>query len=631
MSTLSRVIFDPDITPPSTPGGVTATALSTSAIRITWNPCTDTGGSGLSGYRVLRSTTSGGSYSQVSQDLTVSSLSYDDTGLSASTQRFYRVVAFDGNANVSAQSPIVNATTQANPPAQTDSWWPNWPIMNATLLQGSASSTYLDPANHSMIADKDWVGIQSIYPTTSRIQARRDAMAAVRALQASPMRTRFFIYCQPRATFKTITNPGNNELEVNKELIDDPVKGRESWYVHRVNSPTIAGRVENEFDVNNHWQVNMAVLVGGLNSFGENYAFAYWKEWNLRWVIGADDLRPSLDGVFMDAVEQRPPPMSQNLGTLSITDHDFNGDGVADLRGVFSAASNAGGRMWSQGNMEFKAQYEARNPGKFVIPNSATWDTMYLDGDGAPSPMSSGVMYRQWEVILDETTSFSLGPRIASGGTSYFTQGGSASGYFRNYELQERHLKLDANIPAAIGRGAVLCHATAINRVPTQTDIEFVRTLSLLPLLTERGAPCVQQGGARPFSLDELLVELGNPIATRSMGTLNESTIAWTMRAADQSVGVARFYWARFEKGIVVARLDHPTLGVWPSSDAAVSCTLPAPGTGKKWQLLNAQTYVNPITGRATRNQTPTLNNGADVATVSLRPLHAMLVRLVNV
>jgi fibronectin type 3 domain-containing protein len=116
MSSLARVVFSPDTTPPTTPGSVTASALSQTAIRITWGAATDTGGSGLAGYRVYRSTTSTGTYSQIGADLTTASLSYDDTGLAAGTTRFYRIVAFDGNANVSSQSSTASATTQAANP-----------------------------------------------------------------------------------------------------------------------------------------------------------------------------------------------------------------------------------------------------------------------------------------------------------------------------------------------------------------------------------------------------------------------------------------------------------------------------------------------------------------------------------
>jgi hypothetical protein len=115
MSTLARVIFDPDTTPPSVPSSVAASAQSQTTIRVTWAASTDTGGSGLAGYRVYRSTTSGGTYAQVGSDLSVASLSFDDTSLSSGQTRYYRVTAVDGRGNESTRSAIVSATTQAVP------------------------------------------------------------------------------------------------------------------------------------------------------------------------------------------------------------------------------------------------------------------------------------------------------------------------------------------------------------------------------------------------------------------------------------------------------------------------------------------------------------------------------------
>lgn len=129
LSTLARVVFDPDTTPPSVPSNVSVTALSTSALRVTWNASTDTGGSSLAGYRVYRSTTLAGTYTQVGPDLTTASLAYDDTGLSAATTRFYKIAAFDGNSNVSAQSSAASGTTQGTSGAVT-------PSLTASRLSG---------------------------------------------------------------------------------------------------------------------------------------------------------------------------------------------------------------------------------------------------------------------------------------------------------------------------------------------------------------------------------------------------------------------------------------------------------------------------------------------------------------
>ncbi len=551
------------------------------------------------------------------------------TGLGSSTQYFVRLRGVDGaiSHNVSLPSNVVQQTTGSA--AGAAGFWPNWPIMNCNCVQGNS---LLTSSQYSMLADMDLVIFQSFYPTTARLQSRIAGILAIRALQSAPMFTRFFIYCQPRATLKTVTSPGNGELEINKALIEDGVKGNSNWIVHRVGDQTATGRVENEFTPASQWQCNMAVLVAGNNSLAENYAFAYCKEWNTKWVIGGDDIRTYLAGAFQDAVYQVPPPMFQNNGATSITDHDFNANGVADSRTDYSGGANAGGRFWAEGNLEFKAQFESRFPGKYLVVNSASWAGFAFNGSGSPPlPMNVWPYYRKWELALREVSNFNLGLRL-SGTTGYqYNGGGSASSFFRDYHAQEKCLKLDANMPAAIAKGAVLLQGNGQNRTPNQDDYEFVRACSLVALLVERGAPCIQLSGATPFSLDELLVKLGNPLSTRSMGTLNETTLSFTLRTADQTVGVAKFYWAEFEEGIVIWRGDNPAIAAWPSgAGAAVVCTLPSPGGGKKWQMLNAASYVNPVTARTTRNQSPSLNNGADVTQISLKPMHAVLIRRVS-
>ena len=100
-----------DTTAPSTPSNFSATASSSSAIGLAWSASTDTGGSGLAGYRVERCT--GSSCTNFAQIGTTASTSYSDSGLSASTTYRYRVRAYDGAGNTSSYSSIASATTQA--------------------------------------------------------------------------------------------------------------------------------------------------------------------------------------------------------------------------------------------------------------------------------------------------------------------------------------------------------------------------------------------------------------------------------------------------------------------------------------------------------------------------------------
>ena len=93
-----------DTTAPSVPSGLTVTAASSSQINLSWTASTDTGGSGLVGYRVYPSGTLLG---------TTTTASYSNTGLSASTQYCYTVAAYDGVGNASNQSAQNCATTSA--------------------------------------------------------------------------------------------------------------------------------------------------------------------------------------------------------------------------------------------------------------------------------------------------------------------------------------------------------------------------------------------------------------------------------------------------------------------------------------------------------------------------------------
>jgi hypothetical protein len=93
----------PDTTPPTVPGGLTATAISSSQINLGWAASTDN--VGVTGYNVLR----GGA--KIGTSVTTS---YQDSGLPASTSFTYTVSAFDAAGNTSAQSAGATATTQAS-------------------------------------------------------------------------------------------------------------------------------------------------------------------------------------------------------------------------------------------------------------------------------------------------------------------------------------------------------------------------------------------------------------------------------------------------------------------------------------------------------------------------------------
>lgn len=95
---------------PAAPSNLTATAVSSNRINLTWTDHATNEG----GFKLERST-NGVNFSQVAS-LAANTTSYANTGLASSTAYHYRVRAYEG-PNYSAFSNVASATTQATPAA----------------------------------------------------------------------------------------------------------------------------------------------------------------------------------------------------------------------------------------------------------------------------------------------------------------------------------------------------------------------------------------------------------------------------------------------------------------------------------------------------------------------------------
>src|SRR5881397_2262341 len=98
--TLTTLIAVPDTTPPSVPTSLSASAVSSSQINLSWTASTDN--VGVAGYTISRGGT---------QIATTALTSYSDTGLSPSTAYTYTVAAYDAAGNVSVQAAPASAVT----------------------------------------------------------------------------------------------------------------------------------------------------------------------------------------------------------------------------------------------------------------------------------------------------------------------------------------------------------------------------------------------------------------------------------------------------------------------------------------------------------------------------------------
>jgi len=99
----------PDTTPPTAPANLTATPVSSGQINLAWTAATDN--VGATGYRVESCV--GAACSNFAQIAAPSGISYNNTGLAASTSYSYRVRATDAAGNLGPYSNVATASTPA--------------------------------------------------------------------------------------------------------------------------------------------------------------------------------------------------------------------------------------------------------------------------------------------------------------------------------------------------------------------------------------------------------------------------------------------------------------------------------------------------------------------------------------
>ncbi len=198
-----------DVTPPSTPTGVSAVATSSSAVVVSWQPSTDN--TGIGGYYIYRD---GNQIASVISSTT----SYFDGGLAQQSTHYYWVVAYDIVGNHSAASAQVNVTTQAQdytPPSIpsglaatpvsasqiTLAWQPStdnvkvagyYLFRNGVEIASTASTTYTD---YGLATSTTYTYAVKAYDAAGNISAQGSVAATT--LTVTPVATTPIIVTMP--------------------------------------------------------------------------------------------------------------------------------------------------------------------------------------------------------------------------------------------------------------------------------------------------------------------------------------------------------------------------------------------------------------------------------------------------
>lgn len=155
---------------PSVPSGINFSGATQSSLNISWGASTGASGQSI-GYKIFRSNTSGGTYSQVTTNLTpapvsglLSGLSVTNTGLSASTQYYYKVQACYTAipTNCSAQSSAANGSTIAAPDTTAPTPVPTLTVgtitQNSVALSWTTSTDVSAPVTYKVFRNGTQVG-----------------------------------------------------------------------------------------------------------------------------------------------------------------------------------------------------------------------------------------------------------------------------------------------------------------------------------------------------------------------------------------------------------------------------------------------------------------------------------------
>ena len=135
-----------DTQPPSAPGSLTAGAISSSQINLSWTASSDN--VGVIGYEVYRNS---------SLIATITTTTFGDTGLAAQTTYNYYVIAKDGSGNSSLQSNTASATTLAPPTANSGSITGTVFSSSGGTVSGTKVSTFVSGSKKTITANSSGI------------------------------------------------------------------------------------------------------------------------------------------------------------------------------------------------------------------------------------------------------------------------------------------------------------------------------------------------------------------------------------------------------------------------------------------------------------------------------------------
>lgn len=514
------------------------------------------------------------------------------------------------------------------PATSTSSQFRNWPSMYVAWLQGNSTNGADVTAGRQAIAKTDVAVMQGAW--ASKRATDYTNITAIKSIRSGIALGPYLDPCFWKDTAESSTD------DYTRSVYDVVTAGNSNWRLRDTSGTGLAHR----FAPANFRATNMAVHIAGTSGglrFSEALADRMESDLN----DGSGDRRSvySFWG-FDDMTPVDYPKYSGGSDATPDYDADASGDDPQD-----DTVPTGGGHKYRQGQAQFLTDFRAQFTNYAMFINTDLGLPYAQSNPACPvRPITSIETYQAADACLVENV-FTYRFRIADHDThsnDHIYPLGAAAGSSEGWmtlAVNEVVARTDAQSMWGKKMYAVYQNmAVNSSTSPTSADYDMARLLFAVCMSVEGAAyGAVMSGSDRPFWLDELAISFGNPMAARSMGTLDDSgaPVTFTLRSADFTGGSSeKFYWTEYQNALVVLRWDN--VGITPGSSnlgdgSAVLCTLPSAGSGYRWDRFDATSYVNPThSDLAMTSQDTTLNSGAtNVTSVSLKPYGAIFLRRV--
>lgn len=424
------------------------------------------------------------------------------------------------------------------------------------------------------------------------------------------------------------TISGYND-EVYQLINAGPPRGTTDWYLRNPSGDLVESRFNPVlFHRANCYCVQFQTLNGNGSSFAAQFLLEHFLAFDQPRPAGK--LRDLTDFMFMDVVPPLPEPVFQDGSNGATSDSfDQNNDGAAETRNDETTPANpanengyGGARMHRRGAKQWLDIFKTLFGPNYPLWCNGTEDGIRYDFNlSSGDPLQDSEFLGQWGGTPHEDFQNDIGAR--PNGTGYdISYDSFETGIKRFLRVQQRVMARDQHPWGPKGFDAVMTVVTANNReslaAMTDDDHEFIEFYGAINAIL-RGCygPRGSTGGAWPRP-DSYIMEWGDIVdPSYSMGTvdLTASGAPVTLRAYDYDSGGVKVYGIEYANICFLVRGDPPTIGANNfNTGSAANVPIPFdPGTGMKWIYPDFASYINPITGWASRNLMPAVYDGSDV------------------